>query len=149
MERRRRCAAHGSSGETCAGKYADFVDRTANQQAAFIDLVVFLFAYASGPYLFESAEQGWLAAGAVLDSRDKQVFVRDFLRKLRANPDGLTRVGGDLTPGELQVCSLLVSKALATTGEERGRWFIGSALRFTSSSWRRCRYPGSACALPH
>lgn len=29
--------------------------------------------------------------------------------------------GGDLTPGELQVCSLLVSKALATTGEREGQ----------------------------
>lgn len=51
-------ALHTASGETRAGKYADFVDRTASQQAAFIDLVVFLLAYASGPYLFDSAEQG-------------------------------------------------------------------------------------------
>lgn len=126
--------------------YADFVDRTASQQedllvafqelftaptvrhvfslalAAFIDIVVFLLAYASGPYFFGSPEQRWLAAGAVLDSRDEQVFVRDFLRKLRANPDGLTRVeAGDLTPGELQVCSLLVSKALATTVDREGQ----------------------------
>src|SRR5690348_14506357 len=126
--------------------YADFVDRSASQQedlmvafqelftaptirhgfslalAAFIDIVVFLLAYASGPYFFGSAEQRWFAAGAALDSRDEQVFVRDFLRKLRADPNGLTRVEADgLTPGELQVCSLLVSKSLATTAEGEGR----------------------------
>lgn len=126
--------------------YADYVDRTASQQedlmvafqelftaptirhgfslalAAFIDIVVFLLAYASGPYFFGSSEQRWFAAGAALDSRDEQVFVRDFLRKLRPNPAGLTRVDADaLTPGELQVCSLLVSKSLATTAESEGR----------------------------
>src|SRR5262249_47498064 len=41
---------------------------------------------------------------------------------LRADPNGLTRVAADgLTPGELQVCSLLVSKSLATTAESEGR----------------------------
>ena len=125
--------------------YAAYVDRTASPQedlmvafqelvtaptlrhgfslalAAFIDIVVFLLAYASGPYFFGNAEQRWFAAGAALDSRDEQVFIRDFMRKLRAGPDGLTRVeAADLTPGELQVCSLLVSKALATTTEGAG-----------------------------
>jgi hypothetical protein len=125
--------------------YADYVDKTASQQedlmvafqelftaptlrhgfslalAAFIDIVVFLLAYASGPYFFGSAEQRWFAAGAALDSRDEQVFVRDFLRKLRPDPAGLTRVDSEgLTPGELQVCSLLVSKSLATTAEADG-----------------------------
>jgi hypothetical protein len=126
--------------------YADFVDRTASEQedllvafqelfasptarhifalalAAFIDIVVFLLAYASGPYFFGSAEQRWLAAGAVLDSRDEQVFVRDFLRKLRADPSGVTRVEAEsLTPGELQVCCLLASKALASVSESDGK----------------------------
>lgn len=126
--------------------YADYVDRTASGQedllvafqelfaaptfrhgfslalAAFIDIVVFLLAYASGPYFFGSAEQRWLAAGAALDSRDEQLFVRDFLRKLRGDPSGSTRVEADsLTPGELQVCCLLVSKALATTAEGEGK----------------------------
>jgi hypothetical protein len=126
--------------------YADYVDRTASEQedllvafqelftaptlrhgfslalAAFIDIVVFLLAYASGPYFFGSAEQRWFAAGAALDSRDEQVFVRDFLRKLHAQPGGMVRVkADDLTPGELQVCSLLVSKGMAATAEEDGR----------------------------
>jgi hypothetical protein len=126
--------------------YADFVDRSASDQedlmvafqelftapgirhafslalAAFIDIVVFLLAYASGPYFFGSPEHAWLAAGAALDSRDSQVFVRDFLRKLRADPRGLSRAEADsLSPGELQVCSLLVAKNLATTAEVEGR----------------------------
>ena len=126
--------------------YADFVDRTASQQedlmvafqelfraptvrhffslalAAFIDIVVFLLAYASGPYFFGSAEQRWFTAGAALDSRHDQLFVRDFLRKLRPDPSGLTRADAeDLTPGETQVCCLLVSKGLATTANRDGR----------------------------
>jgi hypothetical protein len=126
--------------------YANYVDRTASEQedllvafqelfaaptarhmfslalAAFIDIVVFLLAYASGPYFFGTAEQRWFSAGAALDSRDEQVFVRDFLRKLRADPSGITRVEADsLSPGELQVCSLLVSKGLATAAEGDGR----------------------------
>ncbi|HLK51415.1 MAG TPA: hypothetical protein VKT49_24915 [Bryobacteraceae bacterium] len=129
-------------GRPAMPNYADYVDKTASQQedllvafqelftaptlrhgfslalASFIDIVVFLLAYASGPYFFGSAEQRWFAAGAALDSRDEQVFVRDFLRKLRADPGGLTRVHAEgLTPGELQVCSLLVSKSLAATAE--------------------------------
>ncbi|MBV8842069.1 MAG: hypothetical protein JO307_04585 [Bryobacterales bacterium] len=126
--------------------YADFVDRTASEQedlmvafqelfgaptvrhffslalAAFIDIVVFLLAYASGPYFFGSAERRWFAAGAALDSGHEQVFVRDFLRKLRPDQSGLTRADADsLTPGETQVCCLLVSKGLATTAERDGR----------------------------
>jgi hypothetical protein len=127
-------------GRPGAPNYADYVDRTASEQedlliafqelftaptlrhgfsvalAAFIDIVVFLLAYASRPYFFGSAEQRWLAAGSALNSRDEQVFVRDFLRKLRAQPPGMVRVkADDLTPGELQVCSLLVSKGMAAT----------------------------------
>ena len=126
--------------------YADFVDRTASEQedlmvafqelfsaptirhvfslalAAFIDIVVFLLAYASGPYFFGSAEQRWFAAGATLDSRDQQVFVRDFLRKLRGDPSGIARDEAEnLSPGEQQVCLLLVSKGLATTTDEGGQ----------------------------
>jgi len=90
--------------------------------AAFIDIVVFLLAYASGPYFFGSAERRWFAAGAALDSGHEQVFVREFLRKLRPDQSGLTRADSDsLTPGETQVCCLLVSKGLATTAERDGR----------------------------
>jgi hypothetical protein len=138
---------HGTQLERPAvPNYADFVDRTASEQedlmvafqelftaptvrhgfslalAAFIDIVVFLLAYASGPYFFGSPEKRWFAAGAVLDSGHEQVFVRDFLRKLRPDANGLARVEADsLTPGETQVCCLLVSKGLATTAERDRR----------------------------
>lgn len=123
--------------------YADYVDRTASAQedlmvafqelftaptirhlfslalAAFIDIVVFLLAYASGPYFFGSAEQRWFAAGAALESRDEQVFVRDFLRKVRGDANGAARVEANaLDPGEEQLCCLLVSKEMATTATE-------------------------------
>lgn len=126
--------------------YADYVDRTASGQedllvafedllstptarhgfslalAAFIDIVVFLLAYASGPHFFGTSEQRWFAAGAALDSRDEELFVRDFLRKLRGDPHGNARIeANSLTPGELQVCCLLVSKSLATTTEVKGK----------------------------
>ncbi len=72
--------------------YADFVDRSVSGQedllvafkevftaptgrhllalalATFIDLVVFLLAYASGPFFFGSAEQRWFAAAAALEA---------------------------------------------------------------------------------
>ena len=124
--------------------YADYVDRTASAQedlmvafqelftaptirhvfslalAAFIDIVVFLLAYASGPYFYGSAEQRWFAAGAALESRDEQLFVRDFLRKVRGDANGAARVEADaLDPGEEQLCCLLVSKAMATTATEQ------------------------------
>src|SRR4030042_4236941 len=68
--------------------YSDFVDRAATGQedlviaftelfsaptsrhvlafalAAFIDLIVFLLAYASGPFFFGAPEERWLKAGA-------------------------------------------------------------------------------------
>lgn len=126
--------------------YGEFVDRSASSQedlliafeelltaptgrhafalalAAFIDIIVFLLAYSSGPHFFGSPEQRWLAAGAALDSLDNQVFLRDFLRKLTPNPRGMVRVDASaLTPGEQQVCLLLVSKGLAVAHEEEGK----------------------------
>ncbi len=126
--------------------YSEFVDRSASSQedlmiafqelftaptsrhvfalalAAFIDIIVFLLAYSSGPHFFGSSEQRWLAAGAALDALDDQVFVRDFLRKLSPNPRGMVRVEASaLTPGEQQVCLLLVSKGLAVAHDEEGK----------------------------
>ncbi|HZT31927.1 MAG TPA: hypothetical protein VFA33_18705 [Bryobacteraceae bacterium] len=130
--------------------YADYVDRSASGQedlliafqelltaptnrhvfslalAAFIDIIVFLLAYASGPYFFGSAEQRWFSAGAALEALDHQVFVRDFLRKLTAGPRGVARVeAAALTPGEQQVCLLLVGKGSAAIQEEEGKtWYL-------------------------
>jgi hypothetical protein len=90
--------------------------------AAFIDLVVFLLAYASGPFFFGAPETRWVAAAAALDARDEQVFVRGLLRKTTAGPQGLPRVEQDaLSPGERQLCLVLGSRGLAAPLVEDGR----------------------------
>lgn len=126
--------------------YSDFVDRTVTGQedllvafeelftaptarhvfalmlAAFIDIVVFLLAFATGPYFFGAAEHRWISAGAALEGLDQQIFTRDLLRKLVPGPRGMARVeAAALTPGEQQLCLLLASKGLAVVVEEDGR----------------------------
>lgn len=89
--------------------------------AAFIDVIVFLLAFASGPYFHGSPEQRWPAAAAALDGADAQVFTRDFLRKLEPGSRGLARVRvAGLTPGERQLCILLAARKLASAVEEEG-----------------------------
>ncbi len=90
--------------------------------AAFIDIVVFLLAYASGPYFFGAPEERWFAAGATLDSTDGQVFLRNLLRKLAPGAQGMARVEiSALSPGEQQLCLLLLSKGLAVHVNEDGK----------------------------
>jgi hypothetical protein len=90
--------------------------------AAFIDVIVFLLAYASGPYFFGPPEQRWCLAGASLDATQSQYFVRGFLTKLRPGRQGMPRVDASaLSPGEQQFCMLLAAKALAVADEEDGR----------------------------
>ncbi len=128
--------------------YADFVDRTVSGQedmlvafqelftaptarhvfaltlAAFIDVVVFLLAFATGPYFFGAAEHRWVSAGAALEGLDHQIFTRDFVRKLTPGPRGMARVdASSLTPGEQQLCLLLTAKKLAVVVEEDGRQY--------------------------
>jgi hypothetical protein len=128
--------------------YSEFVDRTVSGQedllvafeelftaptprhffalllAAFIDVVVFLLAFATGPYFFGAAEHRWIAAGAALEGLDAQIFTRDFLRKLAPGPRGVARVDATaLTPGEQQLCLLLAAKGLAVVAEEGGRQY--------------------------
>jgi hypothetical protein len=128
--------------------YSDFVDRAASGQedlviaftelftaptsrhvlaftlAAFIDLIVFLLAYASGPFFFGAPEARWVAAAAALDALDQQVFVRGLLRKTGAGTQGLPRVEQEpLTPGERQLCLVLGSRGLAAPLVEDGRRF--------------------------
>lgn len=89
--------------------------------AAFIDLIVFLLAYASGPFFFGGPEERWLKAGAALDSADEQVFARDLLRKVGPSAQGLARVeAAALSPGELQLVLLLASRGLAAPVQEDG-----------------------------
>lgn len=126
--------------------YSDFVDRTASGQedlltafselftaptgrhifslllAAFIDIIVFLLAYASGPYFFGTPEQRWVAAGASLDALDDQVFVRNFLSKMMPGVRGMARVDADaLSSGEQQLCLILAAKGFAMMRDEDGR----------------------------
>ncbi|MGH9719557.1 MAG: hypothetical protein ACRD8O_05055 [Bryobacteraceae bacterium] len=128
--------------------YADYVDQTASSQedlmiafrelltapayrhvfafglAAFIDVIIFLLAYASGPFLFGPPEQRWVAGGAAVDGTSGQVFVRDFLRKTESDVSGLARVDtAALSPGERQLCMTLAARELATTREESGRLY--------------------------
>jgi hypothetical protein len=96
--------------------YSDFIDHSINGQedlliafqelftaptarhvfsfalAAFIDIIVFLLAWASGPYFFGSSEQGWVASCASMDGLDEQIFVRGFLSKVTPTLRGMARV---------------------------------------------------------
>lgn len=128
--------------------YSDFVDRSASGQedlltaftelftaptgrhifslmlAAFIDIIVFLLAYASGPYFFGTTEQRWVSAGASLDALDDQVFVRNFLSKMMPGVRGMARVDADaLSTGEQQLCLILAAKGLAIVRDEEGKKF--------------------------
>jgi len=136
----------GAIAKPAVPAYSDFVDRTVSGQedllvafeelftaptprhafalalATFIDVIVFLLAFASGPYFFGAAEHRWVSAGAALEGIDHQIFTRDFLRKLTPGPRGTARVDvAALTPGEQQVCLLLAAKKLAVVLEEDGR----------------------------
>ncbi len=128
--------------------YSDFVDRSASGQedlliafqelvtspgsrhifafalAAFIDLIVFLLAFSSGPYFFGAPEARWIAAGAALDSSDIQVFTRNMLRKLVPGPQGAARLDSStLSPGEQQLCLLLVANGHAVQVQEDAKLF--------------------------
>ncbi len=128
--------------------YSDYIDRTVSGQedllvafeelftaptarhifaltlAAFIDVVVFLLAFATGPYFFGSMEHRWISAGAALEGLDHQIFTRDFLRKLTPGPRGMARVEASaLTPGEQQLCLLWAAKKLAVVVEEDGHQY--------------------------
>jgi hypothetical protein len=93
--------------------------------AAFIDIIVFLLAYASGPFFFGSPEERWVKAAAALDSADEQVFARDLLLKIGPGAQGLARVDATaLSPGELQLVLLLAAKGLAAPVEEEGRRYF-------------------------
>jgi hypothetical protein len=123
--------------------YADFVDRTVTNQedlvlafqelltdpnsrhifalslAAFIDVIVFLLAFASGPHFFGTPEQRWIAAAAAVDGLDEQIFVRNFIGKLTTGVRSTAKVeAAGLTAGERQLCLVLQAKQLATASTE-------------------------------
>jgi hypothetical protein len=134
-----RALHSGRLEHSTAPAYADFVDHTVTGQedlmlafnelfaaptsrhafalalAAFIDIIVFLVAFASGPYFAAASERQWIAAAAAVDGVDPQVFVRGFLTKLTAGMRGMARVdAGALTPGEQQLCLLLSARQMAS-----------------------------------
>ena len=93
--------------------------------AAFIDVIIFLIAYASGPYVGGSSEHRLLGAAATVESLDGQVFVRDFLRKLEPEPSGMLRVAASaLNAGERQLCTIFVAHGQAVISEEAGRTYF-------------------------
>lgn len=127
-------------------QYTNFVDQSASSQeellrafselaekpggrnyfalllAAFIDVVIFLLAFASGPYFHGNQETRWSRGGAVMDAVDEQVFLRSLLGKLAATPMGLAAVELDqLTPGEKQYLQALETNGLAATDELNGK----------------------------
>ena len=90
--------------------------------AAFIDIIVFLVAFASGPYFFGAPEERWCRAAAALDGTHDECMVRDFMRKLAPNERGLPHVAASqLTAGEQQLCLLLNAKGLAAAEQVEGR----------------------------
>ena len=89
--------------------------------AAFIDIIVFLLAYASGPHFFGPKEQQWLRAGARLEGMDDPVFLRSLLRKVTVGPEGSAKLDAAiLTPGELQLCIMLSGQGMAASVEHQG-----------------------------
>ncbi len=136
---------HASSFEVPAvPAYSEFVDRSATSQedlvvalaelfgaptsrhlsalalATFIDVIVFLLAYASGPLLAGGPEDRWLAGAARLDSADTRVFLHGLAHKLEADPRGLPAVSASaLSAGEGQLLLLLAGQGLASRCETR------------------------------
>lgn len=126
--------------------FSDFVDKTVSGQedllvafqelarsaggrplfslalAAFLDVVIFLLAYAAGPLFAGPAVERWRRAAAALDSADPQVFLRGFLRKVSPDAAGGARVEVDsLTSGESQLCLALASQGQAVMAAGEGR----------------------------
>jgi hypothetical protein len=126
--------------------YSDFVDRTATAQedlvvafsellsaptsrhviafalAAFIDVVVFLLAWAAGPLLLGGEDDEWLRAGAALDGVDEAVLARELLGKLGPGRRSRPRLDAlALGPGERAVVLLLEARGQAAFVEEDGR----------------------------
>jgi hypothetical protein len=102
--------------------------------AAFIDIIIFLLAYASGPHLAGSPEQRITAAAASLESLDSQVFLRDLLRKVNAAPGALARIDRrELSSGEQQLLLLLAARGQATQMDDPSGtyWLLDAATHST------------------
>ncbi len=90
--------------------------------ATFIDVIVFLLAFASAPHLAGPAEGRWIEASAALDGVDPLLFVRGLLRKLDTDGRGLARLDPEvLSPGERHFCLLLCARERAVLVDREGR----------------------------
>jgi hypothetical protein len=90
--------------------------------ATFIDVIVFLLAFASGPHLAGPSEGRWIAASAVLDGVEPLLFIRGLLRKMAPGEGGLGHLDpGLLSPGERHFCMLLCARGRAIVLEREGR----------------------------
>lgn len=144
-----RALHRGAVNKPVLPSYAGFVDQTASGQedllvafeelaanpsgrplfalllAAFIDVVIFLLAWGSGPHLAGGDEQQWLRAGAAVDGVDRQVFLRGFLRKVEADGAGGARVEyARLSEGERQLALALTGQGLAVMTGTDGQRFV-------------------------
>ena len=85
--------------------------------AAFIDVIIFLVAFASSP------RDSFAGAAAAIDSLDRQVFTRELLRKVKPAPGGIASINtADLTPGEAQLLLVLAARGQATQVENH--WLL-------------------------
>jgi len=82
--------------------------------AAFLEVIIFLVAYAAGPHVHGATGERATRAAAAIESLDGQVFTRDLLRKVRPAPGGLGRVdAAEVTPGEAQLLIVLAARGQA------------------------------------
>ena len=93
--------------------------------ATFIDVIVFLLAYASGPFFFGAPELRWICRpAAALDAADEQVFVRDLLAQGRRPGRRAPAVRGRRhrsARASGSSCLVLAARGLAAPAEEDGR----------------------------
>mgnify|MGYP005856614057 CR=1 FL=1 len=82
--------------------------------AAFIDVIVFLLAFAAGPHFHAAPAERLRSAAAAIDDADEQILVRDLLRKVQPGDQGLAEVDAALlTPGQRQLCLSLTQSGAA------------------------------------
>ncbi len=99
---------------------------TAMALAVFIDVTVFILAFAAGPHFSGASQQTWFRAGALLDQTKEQDFLGGFLRKCRLIPGSgvLSLEESSFSAGQQHLCALLAAKGLVTLRSSKGSWVI-------------------------
>lgn len=96
--------------------------------ATFLDVIIFLVAFASGPQLAGAAEQRFADGAANMASMNRQVFLHGLLNKVTAAPGGLARLRDrELTAQEMQYLLLLTAEGRAEQSEDDAGiyWLLG------------------------